>query len=159
MSKSMMAASGGKVTVTGLSADVVLAGNTVTVKQGAKVVQQVAGTYYAGWIAGGGVDAAGGGAGSFLACDIPGVTVTRVSDEAEIPNPGSQTYSVGRSQTVVKCDKSFEAVCYTLGGSFPPTYDGGNLTNGQAFSYVKGKSLALSGINNASVIRVTSIPE
>lgn len=44
MSKSMMgAAGGGKVTVEGLSADVVLAGTTVTVKQGAKVVQQVIG--------------------------------------------------------------------------------------------------------------------
>ena len=45
MSKSMVgAAGGGKVTVEGLSADVVLAGSTVTVKQGTKVVQQVEGS-------------------------------------------------------------------------------------------------------------------
>lgn len=45
MSKSMMgSAGGGKVTVDGLDADVVLSGSTVTVKQGTKVVQQVEGS-------------------------------------------------------------------------------------------------------------------
>ena len=44
MSKSMVgAAGGGKVTVEGLSADVVLAGTTVTVKQGKKVLSNVNG--------------------------------------------------------------------------------------------------------------------
>ena len=44
MSKSMMgSAGGGKVTVTGLTAEVVLAGKTVTVKQGAKEVDSVTG--------------------------------------------------------------------------------------------------------------------
>ncbi len=160
MSKSMMgAAGGGKVTVEGLSADKILEGTTVTVKQGAKVVQQEKGTYYAGWIGGGGTDSAGNNAGSFIACDIPGVTVTRVSDEAVIPNPGSRTYSSGRNQTAIKCNKSFSAVCYTLGGFYPPRYNGSNLSNGQAFSYVAGRSIELNGLNTACVIRVTSIPE
>ena len=45
MSKSMVgAAGGGKVTVEGLSADVLLGGSTVTVKQGAKVIASVEGT-------------------------------------------------------------------------------------------------------------------
>ena len=150
---------GGLVTVEGLSAKAVVAGNTVTVKQGAKVVQQEKGTYYAGWIGGGGTDSAGNNAGSFIACDIPGVTVTRVSDEAVIPNPGSRTYSAGRDQTAIKCNKSFSAVCYTLGGSFPPRYNGSNLSNGQTFSYVAGRSIELNRINTACVIRVTSIPK
>lgn len=45
MSKSMMgSAGGGKVTVTGLSADRVNVGTTIMVKQGAKVVEEVQGT-------------------------------------------------------------------------------------------------------------------
>ena len=46
MSTSMIgAAGGGKVTVTGLSPAVVKQGTTVTVKQGAKTVERVEGTY------------------------------------------------------------------------------------------------------------------
>ena len=45
MSKVQQRAGGGKVTVEGLTADVVQAGNTVTVKQGSKVVQEVRGSY------------------------------------------------------------------------------------------------------------------
>ena len=45
MSKGMIGAAGGKVTVSGLSADVVKQGTTVTVKQGAKTVESVAGAY------------------------------------------------------------------------------------------------------------------
>lgn len=45
MSKGMLGAAGGKVTVTGLSADVVKQGTTVTVKQGTKVIESVTGTY------------------------------------------------------------------------------------------------------------------
>lgn len=45
MAKCLVGANGGgKVTVEGLSADTVLSGTIVTVKQGAKTVQQVAGT-------------------------------------------------------------------------------------------------------------------
>ena len=45
MSKSMMgSAGGGKVTVEGLDADVVVAGNTVAVKQGSKNLENVLGT-------------------------------------------------------------------------------------------------------------------
>lgn len=45
MSKGLIgAAGGGKVTVTGLTADVVKKGHTVTVKQGSKTVASVAGT-------------------------------------------------------------------------------------------------------------------
>lgn len=45
MSKGMIGAAGGKVTVTGLTAGTVKKGTTVTVKQGAKTVMSVAGTY------------------------------------------------------------------------------------------------------------------
>lgn len=45
MSKGMLGAAGGKVTVTGLTAGTVKKGTTVTVKQGAKTVMSVAGTY------------------------------------------------------------------------------------------------------------------
>lgn len=45
MSKGMLGAAGGKVTVTGLSAGTVKKGTTVAVKQGAKTVMSVAGTY------------------------------------------------------------------------------------------------------------------
>lgn len=45
MSKGMLGAAGGKVTVTGLTAGTVKKGTTVTVKQGAKTVISVAGTY------------------------------------------------------------------------------------------------------------------
>ena len=45
MSKGMLGAAGGKVTVTGLTAGTVKKGTTVTVKQGAKAVMSVAGTY------------------------------------------------------------------------------------------------------------------
>lgn len=160
MAKCLVGANGGgKVTVEGLAANKILEGTTVTVKQGAKVVRQEKGTYYAGWIAGGGVDDNGISIKSFVACDIPGVTVTRVSDGAIIPNPGSKTYSTGRNETIIKCNKSFKAVCYTMGGSYPPKYNGSNLSNGQTFSYVAGKSIQLNGLNNACVIRVTSIPE
>ena len=41
------AAGGGKVTVEGLSADVVLSGSTVTVKQGAKEITNVTGNIVA----------------------------------------------------------------------------------------------------------------
>ena len=45
MAKCLVGANGGgKVTVEGLSADVILADKTVAIKQGAKVVQQVTGT-------------------------------------------------------------------------------------------------------------------
>ena len=148
---------GGKVTVSGLAANKILKGTTVTVKQGAKTVTSVNGSapVFYGWIAGGGTDDNG----SFVACDIPGVTVTRVSDSTTIPNPGSKTYSAGRNETTIKCNKSFKAVCYTMGGPYPPQYNGSNLSNGQTFSYVAGKSIQLNGLNNACVIRVTSIPE
>lgn len=45
MSKGMLGAAGGKVTVTGLTAGNVKKGTTVTVKHGAKTVESVAGTY------------------------------------------------------------------------------------------------------------------
>lgn len=45
MSKGMLGAAGGKVTVTGLTVGTVKKGTTVTVKQGAKTVMSVAGTY------------------------------------------------------------------------------------------------------------------
>ena len=45
MSKGMLGAAGGKVTVTGLTAGTVKKGTAVTVKQGAKTVMSVAGTY------------------------------------------------------------------------------------------------------------------
>lgn len=45
MSKGMLGAAGGKVTVTGLTAGTVKKGTTVTVKQGAKTVMSVVGTY------------------------------------------------------------------------------------------------------------------
>ena len=44
MSKGMLGAAGGKVTVTGLTAGTVKKGTTVTVKQGAKTVTSVTGT-------------------------------------------------------------------------------------------------------------------
>ena len=46
MSKGMIGAAGGKVTVSGLSADVVKQGTTVTVKQGANTVASVTGTLF-----------------------------------------------------------------------------------------------------------------
>ena len=56
MAKSLVgSAGGGKVTVEGLSADVLLTGSTVTVKQGAKTIQQVVGisartiVFFGGW--------------------------------------------------------------------------------------------------------------
>lgn len=45
MSKGMLGAAGGKVTVTGLTAGTVKKGTTVTVTQGAKTVMSVAGTF------------------------------------------------------------------------------------------------------------------
>lgn len=45
MSTSMIGAAGGKVTVTGLTAGTVKKGTTVTVKQGAKTVESVIGTF------------------------------------------------------------------------------------------------------------------
>lgn len=45
MSKGMLGTAGGKVTVTGLTAGTVKKGTTVAVKQGAKTVMSVAGTY------------------------------------------------------------------------------------------------------------------
>ena len=57
MSKSMMgAAGGGKVTVEGLSAEVILADSVVTVKQGAKEIAKATGTLRV--LAGGGGDSA-----------------------------------------------------------------------------------------------------
>lgn len=52
MSKSMMgSAGGGKVTVEGLDADVVLAGSAVTIKQGHKVISEVLGEAFGNAIA------------------------------------------------------------------------------------------------------------
>lgn len=52
MSKSMVgSAGGGKVTVDGLDADVVLAGSAVTIKQGHKVISEVLGEAFGNAIA------------------------------------------------------------------------------------------------------------
>ena len=146
-------AGGGKVTVEGLSPEVLLVGSTVTVKQGSKVVKSVAGSHYQGWIAGGTVDSEG----NYICCDIPGVIV-RANDAAGIivPNPG--TMVPGGRWISVFCNKSFRAVCYTHDGTWRPNYNDHDLSNGEEFDYIANTKLILAYINHSSVMRVLSVP-
>lgn len=146
MSKSMVgAAGGGKVTVEGLSADVVLQGTAVAIKQGTKTVKEVAGallapTFFAG---GAGDPGARGGAFGVMWIDPDG-TVHSVNanwNQANRPTT-SGTVHVKAGQTLTWRHSGTQVISFT--------FDGVSRTGSGSVQYPQDKDVkfSLAGLGN-----------
>lgn len=147
MSKSMMgAAGGGKVTVEGLDADVVLAGSAVTIKQGHKVISEVLGEAFGNAIAmsrawyGTTENRQYGFVAVSLSPKCP-ATVTFVAPANGVCKPGEMktTANIDIGNLQVRIDGYTGLIKYAGG----PITVGGAVPSGNPFNYVSGQIINL----------------
>lgn len=150
MAKSLVAsAGGGKVTVEGLSADVVLQGTEVAIKQGTKTVKEVAGALLAPTFFAGGAGDPGARGGAFGAMWIdPNGTVHSVNanwNQANRPTT-SGTVHVKAGQTLTWNHSSTQVISFV--------FDGVSRTGSGSLQYQQDKDVtfSLAGLGNIGVL-------